>query len=123
LIAIDNLVSLLALCVNSPVAANQIFIAADDEALTLSEIITNLRKGMRLPPRVISVHESVLCMGASLVGRGRMFDKLNTELLANNCKSKEVLNWLPPVSAQQALQKVGRIHLENKRNAKDEKIV
>lgn len=112
LLALDNLVDMLALCVNSPHAANQTFVVADDEAVNLSDIISNLRLGMSRPKRLFALPEVLLRSFCSLLRRSAMFDKLNAELLVNNAKAKQVLNWQPPLSTPAALQRVGARYTE-----------
>ena len=106
LLALDSLVDLLVLCAQAPNAANQVFVVADDEQLSLSDIIANLRFGMSRTKRLFAFPGSLLRLGCALIGRGATFDKLNCELLVDNAKAKRTLNWQPR-SAQEELRKAG----------------
>jgi len=115
LISVWNLVDLLALCAVHPSAANQIFVAADGQRVTLPEILTLIRTGMKKPPKLLSIPPQLLHRVACVVGRGGIIAKLAAELLVDNTKSTKGLGWQPILTTAEGLQRTAREYLEMKR--------
>lgn len=105
LVGIDNLVDLIIRCIDHPAAANQVFLAADGEDLSTTELLRIVAKAIERPSRLIPVPAPVLQFGATLLGRKAMAQRLLGSLQVDILKTRELLDWTPPVSVDEGLKR------------------
>lgn len=108
MIARENLVHFLLLCITQPAAANQLFLISDGIAMSTPEIITHLAVGMGMKPRLLPCPPVLMRWGARLIGRQSLYTQLCESLVIDSSKANSLLEWLPPLSPDLALQKCGR---------------
>lgn len=105
LVAIDNLVDLIVTCVDHPAAANQIFLAGDGRDLSTAELLRLTAKAMGKPSRLIPVPAPLLLFGATLLGKKAVAQRLFGSLQVDISKTRELLDWEPPVTVEEGLQR------------------
>jgi len=105
LIGIDNLVDLIIRCIDHPAAANQVFLAGDGEDLSTTELLRGVGKAMGKPARLIPVPAGVLQLGATLLGRKAMAQRLLGSLQVDISKTCELLDWKPPYTVEEGLRR------------------
>ncbi|MCE0734469.1 SDR family oxidoreductase [Halomonas sp. G15] len=111
LVARDNLVDLIVLCLDHPKAANQVFLASDGEDLSTTELLRRLATAMGRPPRLLPVPVKLLKLGAGLLRKGHIAQRLCGNLQVDITKTRERLGWTPPVSVDQALRETAAAYL------------
>ncbi len=104
LVALDNLVDLLALCVEHPAAANQIFLVSDGEDLSTSELLRRLGLALNRPARLLGWPTPLLYVLLRVLRRDALVQRLYGSLQVDIEKNRELLAWVPPVSNQDALR-------------------
>jgi len=104
LIFLDNLVDMITLCVNHPAAANQTFLVSDDEDLSTSELLCRMANALGSASKLIPVPVNLIILGARLVGKTEMAQRLCGSLQVDIRKSKELLGWMPPVTLDDGLR-------------------
>jgi nucleoside-diphosphate-sugar epimerase len=115
LLALENLLDFIRICIEQPEAAGQLFLVADREALSTPELIRCLAEGMQRPARLWPCPEVILKLGAQATGRQSMYQQLCGDLQVNISKAYRLLGWTPPFEARSALQAAGRRYLETSR--------
>jgi len=105
LIGIDNLVDLIIRCIDHPAAANQVFLAGDGEDLSTTELLRGVGKAMGKPARLIPVPAGVLHLGATLLGKKAMAQRLLGSLQVDISETCELLDWKPPHSVEEGLRR------------------
>jgi nucleoside-diphosphate-sugar epimerase len=105
LVALDNLVDLIVTCIDHPAAANQIFLAGDGEDVSTTELLRGVAKAMGKPARLIPVPASILTLGATLLGKKAVAQRLLGSLQVDISKAREVLGWEPVVSVEEGMAK------------------
>ena len=105
LVALDNLVALIVTCIDHPAAANQIFLAGDGEDLSTTELLQRMAKAMGKPARLIPVPAKVLELGATLLGKRALAQRLCGSLQVDISKARDVLDWMPPISVDEGLKR------------------
>jgi len=115
LIALDNLVDLIITCVDHPAAANQIFLASDGEDISTTELLQKISLSLKQKPRLIPVSSKVLCMVAGLIGKRGLARRLIGSLQVDITKTKNVLNWHPPLNLDDALKKTVQSFLQQQK--------
>ena len=105
LVGIDNLVDLITRCIDHPAAANQVFLAGDGEDLSTTELLRGVGNAMGKPARLIPVPAGLLQVGATLLGRKAMAQRLLGSLQVDISKTCELLDWKPPYTVEQGLKR------------------
>jgi len=105
LVALDNLVDLIATCIDHPAAANQTFLVSDGEDLSTTELLQRMATVLGRPARLLPVPEYILKAGAVLLGRRDISMRLIGSLQVDISKTKKLLDWSPPLSMDDALKK------------------
>ena len=114
LVGIDNLIDLIITCIDHPAAANQTFLVSDDEDLSTTELLRRMSKALGKPARLVPVPASLLQLGAKLLGKQDMAQRLLGNLQVDISHTKKVLDWTPPVSVDEGLRRTAEWYL-NKR--------
>ncbi|HDS1698997.1 MULTISPECIES: SDR family oxidoreductase [unclassified Pseudomonas] len=104
LVALDNLVDLIAICIDHPAAANQVFLVSDGEDLSTTALLRRMAQALGAPARLLPVPGWLLSGGANLLGRTALSKRLCGSLQVDIEKTRKVLGWQPPVSVDAALR-------------------
>ena len=104
LVAIENLVDLMRVCMDHPAAANQTFLVSDGEDLSTTQLLRHLGVSLGRPARLLPVPVSMLRLIADLIGRSAVADRLCGSLQVDIGKAQHLLGWIPPVSVQKGLR-------------------
>ena len=108
LLAIDNLVDLVATCLHHPAAANQIFLASDGEDMSISNLLQRTGVALGKSARLIPVPVMILRSGARLLGQDAVMQRLCDSLQVDISKTQRELGWTPPVKVDDALAKAAQ---------------
>ena len=103
LVALDNLVDLLATCGEHPRAPNETFLASDGEDVSTTELLRRTARAMGVRARLLPVPESLLRGAAALAGRGDVATRLFDSLLIDPSHTRQRLSWEPPLSLDEGL--------------------
>lgn len=104
-VALDNLADLLITCIDHPAAANQTFLVSDGEDLSTADLLRRLGQAMDKPARLFPVPPSLLQLGANLLGKGDMAQRLLGNLQVDISHTRDTLNWSPPISVDEGLRR------------------
>jgi nucleoside-diphosphate-sugar epimerase len=104
-VALDNLVDLLITCIDHPAAANQTFLVSDGEDLSTADLLRRLGQAMDKPARLFPVPLSLLQLGANLLDKGDMAQRLLGNLQVDISHTRNTLNWTPPISVDEGLRR------------------
>nr|MDA3808649.1 nucleoside-diphosphate sugar epimerase [Thiomicrorhabdus sp.] len=113
-VALDNLVDLIVTCINHPAAANQIFLAGDGEDLSTTDLLKRMAKALGHPSRLIPVPVKVLELGAVLLGKRAVAQRLCGSLQVDISKARTLLGWNPPISVDEGLRRTAQSFLHEK---------
>ena len=109
MIALDNLVSFIALCIDiesSPNARGQIFIISDGEKVSTSDLLRKIAKAYGLRDRLFPAPVGFLYLGMRLMGMASIADRVFGSLVVDDSKAHEMLGWSPSVSMDEQLEKM-----------------
>jgi len=105
LVGLDNLVDLIITCIDHPNAANQVFLVSDGEDLSTSGLLRRVAEAMGKPSRLISVPAVLLQLGATVLGKKAVGQRLLGSLQVDISSTRERLDWTPPVSVVEGLRR------------------
>lgn len=108
LVALDNLVDLIARCLSHPAAANQIFLVSDGEDMTVTGLLQRTAAAFDKPARLLPIPMFGLRMAGRLSGREPVIQRLCDTLQVDISKTRRMLEWAPPVPADIALRKAAQ---------------
>lgn len=105
LVALDNLVDLIILCIDHPAATNQVFLAGDGNDLSTAELLRGIGQAMGKPARLIPVPPGLLMFGAGLFGKKAVAQRVLGSLQVDISKARSLLGWEPPLSVDEGLRR------------------
>lgn len=108
LVALENLVDLLITCIDHPAAAGQSFLVSDGEDLSTVELLRGLGKATGKRARLVYVPICLLKLGAKLTSKQDAFQRLCGSLQLDIDKTRQLLNWAPPLTVGEGLQRAVR---------------
>ena len=111
LVALGNLVDLVETCIEHPAAANQTFLVSDGEILSTADLLQRLGIALGCPARLIPVPVGLLKLGAALLGRSAVAQRLCGSLEVDIGKTRELLGWSPPLSVDEGLRRTAEYWL------------
>ena len=105
LVALDNLVDLIVTCLNHPAAANQTFLVSDGEDLSTAQLLKRMGAAMGHPARLFYVPPALLKLGATVLNKPGIYQRLCGSLQLDIAKTRQLLGWTPPVSVDEGLRR------------------
>ncbi len=102
-IALDNLVDLIVSCLNHPAAANQTFMVSDGEDLSTADLLRRMGVALDHHARLFYLPPRVLKLGATVVNRPDIYQRLCGSLQIDITKTRQMLGWNPLISVDQGL--------------------
>lgn len=110
LVALDNLIDLIKTCIEHPAAANEIFIAADGEDLSTTDLLRRMGIALNVPNRLIPIPQSLLIFAATALRKQAFAQRLCCSLQVDISKARDLLDWKPPLSVDEGLQQVANYY-------------
>ncbi|MFJ3044315.1 UDP-glucose 4-epimerase family protein [Herbaspirillum chlorophenolicum] len=105
LVALDNLVDLLATCIVHPAAAGQSFLVSDGHDVSTSELLSQMAAALGTRARQLPVPPGLLLVIARLVGREPVAHRLLGNLQVDISPTCRTLGWTPPVALAEGLRR------------------
>lgn len=104
MVYVQNLVDLIVTCIDHPKAANQVFLASDDEDVSTSDLLIRLGQAANRPARLINVPVRFLKLCARLLGKEAAIDRLTGSLQVDISHTKATLDCKPPYTVDEGLK-------------------
>jgi nucleoside-diphosphate-sugar epimerase len=109
-IALPNLISFIAMCIEHPKAANDLFLISDGEDVSVSRLCRMLAEGMGHRSYLIPVPSFIVGLAARLVGKQEIHDQLFSALIIDSSKARITLGWKPESTLNEAVGMTGRTY-------------
>jgi nucleoside-diphosphate-sugar epimerase len=113
LVALDNLVDLIATALRHPAAANETFLVSDGDDLSTTELLRRTATALGTSARLLPIPAPLLTSAARLAGRGGVAKRLCGSLEVDITATRERLGWTPRVSVDVALTRAARHFLDH----------
>lgn len=115
LVALDNLVDLIITAATHPSAANQTFLVSDGEDLSTTQLLKKMASALGKPAHLLPVPSWMLSTAATMLGKQSLSQRLCGSLQVDISKNKELMQWTPPVSVDDALKATAHHYKELKK--------
>lgn len=109
-VSIDNLCQFIELCCIHSAAANQCFLISDDHDVSITELVTAIRKAQACPTRLVAVPIWLLRIIFTITGKSSLNEQLLANLEIDTSKAKELLNWKPLISFDEGIKRAVEIN-------------
>jgi len=105
LVSIGNLVSLIVVCIDHPAAANETFLVSDGEDLSTTQLLGRMANALGRRARLVPVPMGLLRIGAMVLGKPNVAQRLCGSLQVDISKTRKLLAWNPPLSVDEGLRR------------------
>ncbi|MEO6221657.1 MAG: NAD-dependent epimerase/dehydratase family protein, partial [Vicinamibacterales bacterium] len=105
LVGVDNLTDLVAVCMEHPAAASEVFLVSDGEDLSTPDLVRRLGMAVGRPARLVPMPMWCLRASAAVLKRGPAVDRLTGSLQLDISKAHRVLGWAPRVVLDEGLRR------------------
>lgn len=105
LVGIDNLVDLITVALTHPGAANDIFLVSDGCDVSTRTLLTKLASALGKQARLLPIPQAVILGLARAARKEAAATRLIGNLQVDIEKTRQLLNWSPPVSMDEALKR------------------
>lgn len=104
LVFIDNLVDLIIRVIDHPAAPGEIFLVSDDEDISTSRLLNEVSYALGRRARLIKFPEMLLNLIFKATGKSGLSDRLLKSLQLDIEKTKNKLDWVPPVTFDRGIK-------------------
>jgi nucleoside-diphosphate-sugar epimerase len=105
LVALENLVHLLMVCVNHPAAAGETFLVSDDDDLSTPDLLRRMASALGRSLWLPRVPAPLIIAGARVLGHESSAVSVCASLQVSIAKTRTLLGWTPVVSVDDALRR------------------
>jgi len=81
---------------------------SDGEDLSTADLLRRMGQAMGKPARLLPVPPALLSLGAKLVGKGDVVQRLLGSLQVDITKTRELLDWIPPIGLDEGLRRAAQ---------------
>lgn len=105
LVALDNLVDFILVCLTHPAARNQTFLVSDGEDVSTTDLLLRMSRILGCPARLIPVPAGWLSLVATILGKRDVAQRLCASLQVDIEKNRRLLGWTPLLSLDEGLRR------------------
>jgi len=107
LLALENLISAIALVLVAEQAANQTFLAADAEPISVAELVTAMREGLGRSPHLVKVPLGAVMRLMKSFGKEAEWERISGDFVINASKLMGI-GWRPEVATRDGIARMMR---------------
>ena len=107
LVGTDNLVSAIEVLLTSEAADRQAFLAADDNPLSIAEMVTIMRTALGRAPGIVNVPAGAIRRMLRTIGKESEWERLTGSFIVDTSKLKGI-GWSPKVETAEGLKQMMR---------------
>jgi UDP-glucose 4-epimerase len=102
LLALDNLIEAIGFCLSSDLARNETFIVADEQPISVAEMLALMRRCIGRAPGLYAVPSRILQLAARMAGP-HLWDRIGRDLVVDPSKLLAI-GWRPPLDISTGLK-------------------
>ncbi|CAH6977174.1 UDP-glucose 4-epimerase [Vibrio chagasii] len=113
LVYVDNLSSLILTCCEHPAAPGHTFLVSDSQDVSTSQLTRAIALSMDKSPRLLPIPMSWIRVGASVLRKQHIAQRVCGNLQVETRHTKEILGWIPPVTFEDGISKTVEAYLKS----------
>jgi nucleoside-diphosphate-sugar epimerase len=113
LVSVENLVNLIIVCITHSKAANQVFLVSDNDDVSTTMLLKRMAEALKVPSRLLPIPVSWFIFIAKLIGKPNISQRLCGSLQVDITKTQDLLDWTPPFTSSECMQKTADTFLTN----------
>jgi len=106
LLGLTNFADLICTCVVDERVAGQTFVVSDGDDISSPELVRRIATALGKKPQIFSVPESFMRLAGRLTGKSAHVQRLCSSLRIDASNVRKTLDWQPPCTMDQELEKV-----------------
>jgi nucleoside-diphosphate-sugar epimerase len=114
LIYVQNLADAVINSAISPAAANQTFLVSDGHDISTPDLIKQIAFSLNKKPNLLPIPPKLLKLAGQLTQKSDTVDRLAGSLVIDSSKIRQTLNWTPPYTFQEGIQKTCDWYLQSR---------
>lgn len=107
-IAAQNLADLLLRCATHPNASDQVFLASEGETVSIGEFTNQIARGLNRKIIQLPISAGLFRLAGRLTGKTQLVEQLVGNLHVDNSNLKQLLDWTPPLSMEEAMSQLNK---------------
>jgi len=111
LVALDNLVDIIATSLVHTRAVNQTFLVSDCEDLSTADLLLRMGEALGRPVHLFHVPLPILKLGGIILNKPSLYQRLCCSLRLDISKTNRLLDWKPPILVDEGLRRTFAAHL------------
>jgi UDP-glucose 4-epimerase len=111
LLALDNLINAVVICLDGPETLNQTFVVCDPAPISLAEMLATLREAAGRTPRLFPVPPLAVRAMIMAAGRRSLWDRIGRELVASSDKLQKA-GWIPKIDTKAGLRAMVKANVD-----------
>lgn len=121
LVSVKNLTDIIVSSIDTPNAKNQVLLVSDDSDISTATMLDEIASGLGVKNKALPVPPALIKIGAKLVGKEHIAQRLCGSLQVDITDTKELLNWQPKISTSEAIQNTAKHYASNQNLSKKNK--
>ena len=121
LVSVKNLTDLIISSIDTPNAKNQVLLVSDDTDISTATMLDEIASGLGVKNKALPVPPTLIKIGAKLVGKEHIAQRLCGSLQVDISNTKELLDWQPKISTSEAIQNTAKHYASNQAPSKKNK--
>lgn len=114
LVGIHNVTALIERCITHPAAGGRTFLVSDGTDVSMGDLVRCLAWAMGKRPRLFPVPLSLTRCVLRRLGKENLCQRIFGSLQVNAEMTRDILEWVPPMTTSAGLEEVGRWYLESR---------
>ena len=110
---LDNLSDLILVCCGHPSAPGHTFLVSDDHDVSTTQLMQTIAQAMGKSPLLIPIPMSWIQLGASVLKKQQIAQRVCGSLKVEIGSTKDILGWEPPVSFEQGIKRTVEAYLKS----------
>lgn len=103
LVNIQNLCSLIQVCLSHPKAAGEVFLVSDGQDISTSELFEIIAKALDKKSRIFYLPKLWIYFASRLLNRSAEYERLFGSLQVDISKNEKLLGWVPSISVDEGI--------------------
>lgn len=108
-VSVENLCSLLEICADHPRAPGNVFLASDNETVSIKEFTHAIAEGQGRRVFHLPIPVTIIRLLGKLIGKSSLVDQLFSNLEVDSSNANEILGWAPPLTMKQAMSSLHKL--------------